>query len=250
MSKDYSLDMRRIRQNAIDTCERIVLEDPTETLLAGWTLSCPHEANTLRSLPFEECVVLLTNAAFYFCRFDWQSEKVGSFERVDLRDITEIWRGAYITSALGPTHLDESKNVGFALRYKTTGKSIVRSNTRSLQNESEAADENKGKDELEKQQDPEKDQTRLLAFKALPPQSSAAVYEGEEMASMSEMDLIKRICDELQKVTEAVWRRDHIVNENNVPKVEERDVISTTDAKKSTGYMESIGYSLKRLVWS
>ena len=34
------------------------------------------------------------------------------------------------------------------------------------------------------------------------------------------------------------------------PQVEERDVISITDAKKSTGYVESIGYSLKRLVWS
>ena len=75
MSKDYALDTRRIRSNAIETCEKIVLEAPSEKLLAGWTLSCPRKTNTLRTLPFEECVVLLTNVAFYFCRFDWNTEK-------------------------------------------------------------------------------------------------------------------------------------------------------------------------------
>ncbi|TLD06792.1 hypothetical protein E2P81_ATG10394, partial [Venturia nashicola] len=130
MSQDYALDMRRVRQNAIDTCIKIVLEDPKEDLVGGWTLSCPHEANTLRSLPFEECVFLLTDTAIYFCRFDWTTEKVGSFERVELSDVTEIWRGAYITSTLGPTHTDETKNVGFALRYKTNGHALVRTNTR------------------------------------------------------------------------------------------------------------------------
>jgi hypothetical protein len=33
-------------------------------------------------------------------------------------------------------------------------------------------------------------------------------------------------------------------------KVEQKDVISVAEARKSTGYLESIGYSLKKLVWS
>jgi hypothetical protein len=32
--------------------------------------------------------------------------------------------------------------------------------------------------------------------------------------------------------------------------VEEKDIISASDAKKSTGYLEQLGYSLKKLVWA
>ena len=282
MSKDYALDMKRIRQNAIDTCERIVLEDPNDGLLAGWTLSCPKDSNTLRSLPFEECVILLTNTAFYFCRFDWNTEKVGSFERVDLRDISEIWRGTYITSGLGQTNLDESKNVGFALKYKPSKKSIIRRNTRSLlTEEDEATDEAKDQAEQEehkdsdkkdtsgkekqsnadsegkknnaKQKDSNEDETRVLAFKALPPESSAAKYESENVFTRSEADMMKHICDKVRKAVEANARKRRVSaasETEKIPQVEETDVISVADAKKSTGYMEAIGYSMKRLVWS
>lgn len=253
MSQDYALDIRRVRQNAIDTCMQIVLEDPDEDFVAGWTLSCPHEANTLRSLPFEECVVLLTDAALYFCRFDWDAEKVGSYERVDLIDITELWRGAYIISTLNPAQTDEAKNVGFALRYNTHGKAIVRTNTRSMGNEKAAADENEGKDELEKQKQPEKDESRLLAFKALPPKSSAAKGDNAEISSLTETELTRHVCDELHKLMSLARRRanghDHL-SLDKAPEVEEKDVISIGDARKSTGYMESIGYSLKKLVWA
>jgi hypothetical protein len=242
MTKDYALDIRRIRQHAIDTCAKMVIEDVDEVLLSGWTLSCPKKSNTIRTLPFEECVVLLTKKAFYFCRFEWDTEKVGSFEKVNLEDISEIWRGAYITSALGPTHLDESKNYGFALRYTTTGKSIIRQNTRSLENEEETTNENADKSELEKQAEPEKDESRLLAFKALPPGSSASKDDAEGVESRSEVDLIQHICDQLRNAMKGQTR--------TLPEVEERDVISAAEARKNTGYMESIGYSLKRLVWS
>lgn len=250
MSKDYALDVRRIRQNAIETCIKIVLEDPAEKLAAGWTLSCPKETNTLRTLPFEECVVLLTDKAFYFCRFDWDTEKVGSFERVDLLDISEVWRGAYITSTLGPIHLDENKNTGFVLKYKTTDKGVKRSNTRSLQSDDNAKDEKPDESKDEKQDEL---QDKLLAFKALPPQASAAKDDTERIAILSETQLVKHICDEVQKVVNSAMRKDRgsvNVKEEDLLQVEEKEVISVTDARKSTGYMESIGYSLKRLVWS
>ena len=245
--------MHRIRQSAIENCVKIVLEDPKEGLVAGWTLSCPHETNTLRTLPFEECVVLLTDAAFYFCRFDWDTEKVGGFERVELTDITELWRGAYITNALGPTHLDESKNVGFALRYKPSSKTVVRSNNRTLQNEEEAPGEKVENEDTEKKTESETEDNRLLAFKALPPDVSAAKDDREHIADMSEIELIKHICDILHNTMKTAMTRsqgfDHL-KLNKIPQVAEKDVVSITDARKATGYMESIGYSLKRLVWS
>ncbi|KAK3717063.1 hypothetical protein LTR37_006118 [Vermiconidia calcicola] len=253
MSKDNALDMRRIRQNAIDTCVKIVLEDPNEKLIAGWTLSCSKDSNTLRTLPFEECVVLLTKAAFYFCRFDWNTEKVGSFERVDLLDIEELWTGAYVTSALGPTHLDETKNVGFALRYNTRGKSVVRTNTRSLRTEDEVTDEKEAKNEPKNQKEPEKEEKRLLAFKMLPPDASAAQGDSEHVSNMTETDLAKHVCHELRRAMVAAFRRDDIYGTSDpekVPQVQEKDVVSVADAKRSTGYIESIGYGLKRLVWS
>ena len=244
MAKDYALDMGRIRQNAVDTCIKIVLDDPAENLIDGWTLSCPQEANTLRTLPFEECVVLLTTLAFYFCHFDWTTEKVASFEKVVLSDISEIWRGAYITNAFG-TNLDETKNVGFALRYKPAENFMIRRNTRTLQSDENASEENSDKSELDKQKQPEKDQTRLLAFKALPANSGGIKKTG----NTEELELVRRICDQLQVATKALLGNGNPAGDR-VPNVEERDIISAAEARKNTGYAESIGYSLKKLVWS
>lgn len=252
MTQDYALDMRRIRQNAIDTCVKIVLEDPKEDLVGGWTLSCPHEANTLRSLPFEECVLLLTDAALYFSRFDWSTEKVGSFERIDLLDISELWHGTYITSVLGPANMDEAKNVGFAMRYKTGGEAMVRTNTRSMNNEEAAPDEHEKAGETA---EASKTDSRLLAFKALPPKSSAAKGESDEASPMTEEELVLHICEEIHKNAVAAVAKDvGAANEGGTRdgslRVQEKDVLSVAEAKKSTGYLETIGYSLKKLVWS
>jgi len=252
MNRDYAVDVQRIRQTAIDTCVKIVLEDPKENLIAGWTLACPHEANALRSAPFEECVLLLTDAALYFCRFEWSTAKVGAYERVDLRDVAEVWRGVYITSILGPTHTDEGRNVGFAVRYATKGRAVVRTNTRSLQNEKAVADENEGKDEVQKQKEPEKDESRLLGFKALPAAKSAVKREYAG-GSTTEQQQIQHICSELHRAMTAAVRKsrgiDHL-DLDKVPQVEERDVVSLAEARKGTGYIESLGYGLKRMIWS
>lgn len=256
MSQDYALDMRRIRQSAIETCVRIVLEDPQEDMVGGWTLSCPHEANvSLRSLPFEECVLLLTDCALYFCRFDWTTEKVGSFERVELTDIDSVFYGAYITSTLGPTHMDEKKNVGFVVRYKPHGEVVVRTNTRSLQNEKAAGGNETTREEGEAAT-PKKSEMRVLAFKALPPRATAAKDDDAEQRDMSESELVKHVCDETKRLVAAARAKQggggvaKDQSEEHELKVEERDVISVAEAKRSTGYLESLGYSLKKLVWS
>jgi hypothetical protein len=261
MAQDYAIDMSHVRQNAIDTCIKMVLEDPQEKLLGGWTLSCPNQANTLRTLPFEECVFLLTSAAVYFCRFDWNSEKVGSFERVDLLDITQIWHGSYITSTLGAAHLDATKNVGFALRFNTGGPAVIRTNTRSLQNEQVPMAEASvnAQQQSEQQSTPsqtsikgaknaDETKTRLLAFKVLPPKAMAAKNSQAGGEEHNEVEIARAVCSEIQKAADAVATQDGISNTPLV--VEERDVVSAADARKNTGYVESLGYSLKRLVWS
>jgi hypothetical protein len=250
MNQDYALDMGRIRQSAIETCVRIVLEDSAD-MVSGWTLSCPASANTLRSLPFEECIVLLTDTALYFCRFDWDTEKVGSFERVELVDLESINYGAYITSTLGPTHMDEKKNVGFVVKYSSQTPAMVRTNTRSLANEKEAsAAEKDGK-----KTDVKPAESRLLAFKALPPRNSASRGKNAE-GEMSEVEMVRHICEEIERLSNKALDKQTITAEGAEDeggrklKAEQKDVISVVEAKKSTGYLESLGYSLKKLVWS
>ena len=78
------------------------------------------------------------------------------------------------------------------------------------------------------------------------------------MGQMGHCDLFKQFelnkhAKQLQKHAIAVQQTqpggDNDNDEQSL-RVEERDVISGAEAKKSTGYVESIGYSLKRLVWS
>jgi len=210
-------------------------------------LSCPSEPNTLRSGTFEEAVLLLTEHALYFCRLDWGTEKVREFERVGLESLEAIWRGVYITSTLAARHMDEDKNVGFLIKYKIdSGKELVRVNTRSL--DSKKDDGKKGK-----QKQVEGDGIRSLAFKALPPQSSIAAGEGWD-APVDEVQMMKGVCEEIARVANKT-RKDSGVAElaegaDKELVVEEKDVISLADAKKSTGYFEQLGYSLKKLVWA
>ncbi|KAK6433658.1 hypothetical protein LTR95_010167, partial [Oleoguttula sp. CCFEE 5521] len=237
MTRDHAIDMDKVRQSAIEKCVQIVLEGSDEDLRHGWALSCPHEADSLRAMPFEECVLLLTDVALCFCRFDWSTEKVGSFEKLDLTDISDMWRGAYVTSTLAPSHMDEQKNVGFAIRYKTNGHAVVRTNTRSMDNEKAVGDTKSESEDKspKKAADPKTD--RLLAFKALPSKTSI------------EPDEVKQICDEIYKTMMKVREMDHL-DLSKAPAVQEKDVISLVDAKKATGYIESLGYSLKKLVWA
>ena len=109
------------------------------------------------------------------------------------------------------------------------------------------------KDVVENKEQPVKEESRLLAFKALPPKSTAAKREGEDASAMSERELVKHICDELQRLITAAAHKergfDHL-ELVKLPKVVEKDVISVADARKRTGLVESSGYSLKKLVWS
>ncbi|KAI7285266.1 hypothetical protein KC345_g1849 [Hortaea werneckii] len=248
---DNALDIQRVRADAVELCITNVVDGSKEKYIAGWTLGCPHEGNTLISHPFEECVLLLTDVALYFCRIDWNAERVDKLERIGLLDILEIWKGPYVTSALGVTHTDESTNVGFAFRYNTQNDAVIRSNERVIQ--SEAVTDEATPDAGEQLQTEEGSETRILAFKVLSVKSSSIRTAGGESTGESEQDALDNICNELHDTMARTAQRqrgvDHLELEK-VPEVQDYPVVSAAEARKNTGYSESIGYSIKKLIWS
>ena len=274
MSSDPAISMQKLRQNAIQESEKIVIEDQTEELIGGWTMFCPHEVNTVRTFPFEESILLLTNSALYAVRFEWSMEKVRSFERVDIRSITGIMVGTYITSTLENSQMNEQRNYGFVVKYRPGKADIIRVNTRSMSTAIPPKAEGSAKSESGNEQESgtnddvsalasqmtvqanlqdfsaskesnPKDPTselKILSFKALPSQSSLirASQSGEEEHVLSERELVTNICQDIRRT----------VNDGNERFIEEKDIISLAEARKSTGLLEQWGHSLKKLVWA
>lgn len=264
MSQDPGISINRVRENAIETCRRLVIQDESEDLIHGWTMLAPAIENTLRTLPFQEAVVLLTDAAIYCCKFDWTTEKVASFEKVDLRSVTKVRYGAYITSTFTERQRDESTNIGLVVIYKPGHGSLIRTNTRSMQNSIELAAGSAedridgGTGVLSWLAPKQSDSSRAMAVKVIPPVpdrkrstiSAPADRQGREGESEAEstvsaIELAERIVEEIKRAVAG-----SIKEEQEKIEVEKGDVISLAEAKKRTGYLEQIGYSLKRLVWA
>jgi hypothetical protein len=253
-SQDYAIDLRKVRQTAIETCSTICIEDPNESLIAGWVLGTPRLSGTLKSIPLEECVLLLTEDALYFCRLDWSTEKVKSFEKVDLDSVISLNRGTYITSTFASRDLDESKNVGFVVRWSTEGNDPIRINTRSLTSDQLSAPKTEQKKSTKSSSN-----ERFLAFKALPPRSNYIAANMDDTPP-SETELVKSISDEIARI---VSRRMSSTAHKELSdsatatseevtqlKVAEEDVISLIDAKRSTGYIEAMSHAIKKMVWA
>lgn len=269
MSGDPGMSVSKVRQNAVDISVKIVVEDQTEEFRGGWAMITPHVSNSLRSFPMEEMVLLITNVALYAVRFNWATEKVKAFERIEAKDITRIYRGTYITNTLSALQSDPKRNVGFVVEYKPGVQSVARINTRSMSTAAGMRDEeardaleadpaaNKlpgtfTEDEVTSPGAPIKEiagdaptqveaDTRILAFKAVPAglsprRRSQDSVQGQEM---NEGELVKNVCDELMRMAGKTsdW-------------VEEKDIISLAEAKKSTGLIEQWSHSLKKLVWA
>jgi len=250
MSGDPAVSMQKLRQQAIEMCQKLVVADEHEELVGGWTLLTPQTPNTVKSLPFEESVLLLTDAGLYSCRFDWNLEKVSSFERVDLQHITSIKYGTYITSTLSATQADEQRNVGFVVTFKAGADDIERVNTRSLSNirTRNETDLLGGTSIISQPQSalqnligrPAAPTTSVLALKAL--SSRTVVADGNDV-QMSEIEQVKAICSEIERmvlhgqVVEVGTERKSIV--------ESGDIISLSEARKSTGLLEQLSHSLR-----
>lgn len=264
-SADYFVDVRKVRQAAIDRAAGLVIEDKDEDLVAGWTLSVPTSADHLKTTTFEEAVLLLTEKALYFCRLDWGTEKVREFERIELDNVESVFRGVYITSTLATRHTDEQKNIGFVIRYRAEpGGELVRRNTRSLDSGAGGAPSEEKPSPQTKAEAPATG--RFLAFKALPPRTSVPASGETAEEPANEKAVVEGICEEIAKAVNKARMAGHEnpdtpdVHQEHAEGggksvqgrtlvVEEKDIISLSDAKKSTGYVETLAYSMKKLVW-
>ncbi|KAJ5388482.1 hypothetical protein N7509_011023 [Penicillium cosmopolitanum] len=252
---DPGISVGKIRQNAIDTSCKIVISSPSEELLGGWAMLTPREPNTLRTLPFEESVLLLTDAAVYSCRFDWETDKVLSFERIDLRSISRIHYGTYITSILTDGQSDERSNVGLVIAYRDGDENALRVNTRTLQtnvrpeNLEAMASSNSEWDLVSWLRGTKRATTRFVAFKSLPVANAMAsprLGPSGGVGSVRELDRVRTICHDIERAMTAGDGQ----SVDSVSVVEKVDIISLADAKKRTGILETLVYDFKKLVWA
>ncbi|KAK8055435.1 hypothetical protein PG993_000662 [Apiospora rasikravindrae] len=286
MTKDPAVSMSKMRDQAIETSRKIVVEEDKEDFIGGWTLLSPHHSDTIKSLPFEEVVLLLTGTALYLCRFDWKLDKVSSFERVDMSHVLGIQVGVYITSTISPAEADETKNMGLVVTYEPGEKDIRRVNTRSLSSVSGPPPQDGGNDDTSgtptassppstsggpggilgpifgggrKQQDQPKQPPKKIALKALYAQSSLAdAARAKTMASgnidskvLTEAQHVDMIAAEIERLAFAnqpLARAQGEADRKSI--VERKDIISLAEAKRNTGLLEQLGHSIKKLVWA
>ncbi|KAG0646298.1 Sac domain-containing phosphoinositide 4-phosphatase 2 [Hyphodiscus hymeniophilus] len=259
MSGDPAVSMQNMRQQAIDVSQKLVIADQHEEFIAGWTLLTPHEPNTIKSTPFEEAVLLLTDSALYATRFDWNIEKVISFERIDLQHIVSIKYGTYITSTLSASQTDEQRNVGFVITSIPGSDDITRVNTRSLSSQvqpprdeadllrrSSTMTSPSAKGMAGLMSRPAAPPNRILAWKALP--SKSAVSNGNDAPRLSEIETTKSICSEIERM---VLLGKSVKDGTEKPSiVETGDIIGLSEARKSTGLFEQLGHGLKKMIWA
>ncbi|TEA15004.1 Phosphatidylinositide phosphatase SAC2 [Colletotrichum sidae] len=259
MTKDPAVSMLKMREQAIGLCQRRVISDESEEFMGGWVLFSPHTADSLRSLPFEEVVLLLTDAALYLCRFDWNSDKVSSFERIDLAHVVGIKLGTYIISTVSPGQTDESKNVGFVVSYQPGKNDVTRTNTRTFSNfgvQRDKAEREPAATEPQQPQSalssllgggrPKASPVRKIALKAPYSQSSAAVTG--EGPKLGEKQQVVSICTEIERL--AFLSQPGKGRPGTESIIEKGDIISLEEARQSTGLLDHISYSIKRLVWA
>ncbi|KAI1112349.1 SacI homology domain-containing protein [Nemania sp. NC0429] len=274
MTKDPGVSMSRMRELAIETSQKIAIENSKEDFVGGWTLLSPRVSDTIKTSLFEEAVLLLTDAALYLCRFDWKLDKVSSFERVELAHVTEIKVGTYITSTISPAQADAAKNVGIVVTYEPGKTDVKRTNTRSLsslprQPEQKAA----GKPAP----GPGPGQRRVV-LKAL--YAHTAISEAQGVKRMTEVEQINIIAAEIERLALAGrppppdrvsrgrgtsrgedaegdadadadrGRKGDSRQEEDKGLINRGDIISLDEAKRATGLFEQLGHSIMKLVWA
>ena len=241
-------------------CSSDLIADVDEELHGGWVLISPNTADVVKSWPMGEAVLLLTDCALYLCRFDWDLDKVSSFERVNLANITGIKFGTYITSTVSAPHMDEMRNVGFVVTYQPGKNDIKRTNTRTLSSKGDLSsmtpkrNSNEADVKAKRQSGfanflsskPKAPPMRKFAFKApYTDSSTAATKPGPQQ---TEIQQVVTICAEIERL---VLERQ-LFKEGEEPKsiIEKGDIISLESAKKNTGLFEQLGHSIKKLVWA
>ncbi|RCI13310.1 hypothetical protein L249_1037 [Ophiocordyceps polyrhachis-furcata BCC 54312] len=256
MTKDPAVSISNMRQRAVELCRKRVVADVSEEFHGGWVLLSPNAADVVKFRSMEEVVLLLTDAAVYLCRFDWDLDKVSSFERVHLANVTLIKQGTYITSTVSQAHTDEARNLGFVIEYQPGKSNIQRTNTRTLSSRSDFGPKLEpqigdgggrqtafGNLFSAKAKSPS---TRRLAFKA--PYVNSSASAPEHTPCQTEKQQVAAICAEIERL--ALERQFRKEGDGGKSIVESGDIISLEAAKRNTGLLEQLGHSIKKLVWA
>ena len=254
MSKDPAVSMSKMREQAIELCQKRVVADEKEEFHGGWVLLTPNPSSSVKGDSLGEIVLLLTDTALYLCHFDWNLDKVSSFERVHLASLTSIQLGTYITSTVSKSQTDTSKNVGFVIHYQPGKSNFKRTNTRTFSSRNDLASPQPEENNTSRPLSlvgmfsggPKPPVTKLLAFKIPYTDSSAAVVASSPR--QTEMQQVTEICAEIERL--ALEQRLFPENEQRPSLVEKADIISLEEAKRNTGLLEQLGHSIRRLVWA
>lgn len=273
MTKDPAVSIQKMRDQAIELCQKRVVSDDKEEFIGGWTFLSPAVTNSLTATPFQEVVFLLTDTALYLCRFDWNLDKVSSFDRVELSHVQNVKFGTYITSTLSSTQIDESKNIGLVVTYKPGSNDYRRVNTRSLSsvkggdgdgasgdanhNLPEASSTNAGTSPVQNRltgllnrKPPPPAETKKIALKAPYTKSSITDTSGGAGSSMTEQQLVNTVCHEIERLAFLNQPVSGTAEAKRASMIEEGEIVSLAEAKKNVGIFETLGYSIKRLVWA
>lgn len=242
-TSDPAIDLQKARQSAIDAATNVVIGEH-EDLLHAWVMQVPAISGTLRTFPFGEALLMLTDIALYVVHFDWEVSKVRSFERIELERINGLQTGVYITETHTPRQIDPERNVGLSIRYLTPQPadgqkhSLLRVNTRSL--------DNSITDSKSTTVDTPHGECRELVFKALPAGSSATTPKKRTIEQLGERGVVEQVAQELRSAIEKTRARN---SPRTAPAIEEKDILSLQEARKSTGYVESLAFSVKKAIW-
>ncbi|KAI1149387.1 SacI homology domain-containing protein [Nemania diffusa] len=269
MTKDPGVSMSRMRELAIETSQKIAIEDDKEDFIGGWTLLSPQISDTVKASLFEEVVLLLTDTALYLCRFDWKLDKVSSFERVDLAHVVEIKVGTYITSTISPAQADGARNVGLVVTYEPGHTDVKRTNTRSLSSlpgQAAAAATNPPASAgilgsiTGKQAPAARPRRKVCALKA--PYAHTAISEAQGVPRMTEVEQVNVIAAEIERLVLAGRPPPPDTGpsdsggggdgdgESGRGLIYRGDIISLEEAKRTTGLFEQLGHTIKKLVWA
>lgn len=260
MTKDPSMSVQKMRDQAIELCQKRVVSDESEEFIGGWTFISPAVTNSLTASPFQEVVFLLTDTAMYLCRFDWNLDKVSSFDRVDLRHVAGIKYGTYITATTSPTQMDESKNIGLVIAYRPGSEDIRRVNTRSLTSSIKkdgTAAAATTDDTVQsrptglfnrKPQAAAPEPHKIIALKA--PYAKSSTPDATGRSKVSESQLVTSVCHEIERLALLNQPVSGTAEAKREGLVEEGEIVSLAEAKRNVGILETLGYNIKRLVWA
>lgn len=254
MTKDPAVSVQKMRDQAIELCQKRVIVDEKEEFIGAWALLTPSTTDSITTKPFEEIIFMLTDTAMYLCRFDWNLDKVSSFERILLSHVENIKFGTYITSTRSTTQMDEMKNVGLVVTYKPGSSDIQRINTRSLSSLKSRVNSNSSQSSkiaglFGGRSAAPAETAKKIALKA--PYSQYSLATGAEReAKMSELQLVVSICAEIERLAFLNQPVSGQVEKNRESIIEKDDIVSLADAKKNVGLFDNLSHSIKRLVWA